>query len=442
MLRLSHLALLTLGCRPADGFEIELVQSEAIPTVYTAHWSVDSDAIDAAWWELGRDGEVERTVEVDPANGPDFESILIGMKPGSSYSLWAVVESGGETLRSFERRVETGYLPAELPELTVGRTAGVEPWQGLLVTTVAAMPPTAVILDEDGDIVWWHVLEGVEALARARITPDHRSMLMLDMNLAGDVDAALYRVGLDGRGLETLPSYGFHHDFEVLADGTIAALVYDPVEIGGMLVPGDRLVELAPDGSTRVVYDVWLDPEVEYQASDAYMGRMWPHANAIDIVDDENAYIVSFLSLGGLVRIERDSGAVSWRLGGDQSDFTTIDGETDLFEHQHQFHWLDDSVLVFENGPMQMGVSRAVEYAVNLDDGGVFEAWEHESTRGLSSMILGDVHRFDSGTTLVTWSYGGLIEEVDPAGAQVWSVEASMGGAFGYTTWLPGSPEQ
>ncbi len=434
--------ILTLACRPDDGFEIQLEQSQAIPTVYTATWSVDAEEIDDAWWELGRDGQVERTVPVDPASGPDFETVLVGMKPGSEYSLWAVVEAGGETQRSAEWRVETGLPPAELPDLTLGRVAGAETWWGLLVTTVAAMPPTAVILDEDGEYVWWHTMDGVDGLSRAHLAPDGRSMYLLDMNLNDDVEAALYRVGLDGTDFEALPSASFHHDFVPLPDGTLAALVYDPVEIDGISVPGDLVVELAPDGSTRVVYDVWADPDIEYHASDAYMGRMWPHANAIDYLEEEDAYLVSFLAFESIARIDRTSGAVDWRLGGDLSDFTLIDGETDLFDHQHQFQWLDDSILVFENGPMTMGVSAAVEYAVNLDDFGLWQSWEHSSSQGLSSMILGDVHRLDSGNTLITWSYGGVIEEVEPAGTSVWSVEASVGGAFGYTTWLESLPAQ
>ena len=438
-----HLAVLALAaCRPHDGFEIEIEQSAHISTVFTAHWSVELDQPDAAWWELGRDGEVERAVPVDPGGGPDFETVLLGMKPLSDYSLWAVVEQGGQTLRSAERRVTTGGVPAELPDLTMERAVGAETWRGLLVTSVAAMPPTALILDEDGDYVWWYTLPDVDSVARARLSHDGRSMLMLDLNLSDDVPAALYRVGLDGGGLERLPSESFHHDFEQLPDGTIAALVYDPVMFGEVSIPGDQLVELAPDGSTRVVYDIWADPEVEYQAGDAYMGRMWPHANAIDYLADEDAYLVSFLALESIVHIDRGSGAVDWRLGGDLSDFSLVDGTTDLFDHQHQFQWLDGSMLVFENGPMQMGVSRVVQYALSLDQGGAFLSWEHESSRGLSSMILGDVHRLDSGNTLVTWSYGGVIEELDPDGVSLWSVEASVGGAFGYTTWLAGLPTQ
>ncbi len=435
--------LLLTACRPGDGFEISLEQSAAIPTVYTAHWSAELDTIDAAWWELGRpDHGVERILPVDTTAGPEFETTLYGMKPGESYRLWAVVESDGEILRSDEHRVETGLLPPELPELSVERAEGAETWEGLLVTTIAAMPPTAVMIDVDGDIVWWHMLDGVENLARARLDVDGRHMLMLDMNLEGSALGALYRIDLAGEERALLPSANFHHDFALRADGTVAALAYDPMDIGGISVPGDRIVELSPDGETRVVYDVWEDDEVEYSPADAYMGRMWPHANAIDISDDGEAYLVSFLSLDSVVRIDRATGKVDWRVGGRHSDVTTADGGTELFDHQHQFHWLGDRLLAFENGPLSMGVSAALEYAVDLEGGQVELAWEHPSSLGLSSPILGDVQRLEGGDTLITWSYAGRIEQVTPEHEVSWALQASVGGAFGYTELLTGLPLQ
>jgi len=58
------------------------------------------------------------------------------------------------------------------------------------------------------------------------------------------------------------------------------------------------------------------------------MGRMWPHANAIDYLVDEDAYLVSFLALAGIVRIDRGSGEVDWRLGGCQTSSPDLAGGT------------------------------------------------------------------------------------------------------------------
>jgi hypothetical protein len=434
--------LLLPACHPGGGFEIEIIQSERIPTVHTASWSVDVEPIDVAWFELERDGVVERTLPVDPTGGPAFETFLYGMKPASDYTLRAVVESGGERFVSGDHAVSTGMLPGDLPDLGLERAEGAETWGGLLVSSFISQPPTALILDADGDILWWYTLEGVDSVGRARLSVDGRSMLMLDINLQGDVPGSLYRVGLDGEGLELVPTIDAHHDFVELPDGTITYLSYDPQIIDGVQVPGDRIVELAPDGGSRVVYDAWEDPEIEFSPSDAYMGRMWPHANAIDYLAEESAYLVSFLSLDSVVRFDAASGGVDWRLGGDISDFTLPDGGTDFFQHQHQLQWLDGSLLVFENGPLQSRDSRAVEYAFSTETGGAIQRWEHQDQGSLSSLVLGDVHRFDGGSTLITWSYSGVIQEVSPDNEALWTLSASVGGAFGYTTWLAASPMQ
>jgi hypothetical protein len=436
------LVLALVACRGPADFVIELEQSERIPTVFTARWSVDLEAVDAAWFELGRDGAVERTLPVDPAGGPAFETVLYGMKPVSEYGVRAVVEVDGERRESRLYTVSTGQVPAELPDLELERVQGSETWQGLLVGSVISMPPAAVMIDEDGDYVWWYALEGVDSVGRARLARDGRSVLMLDINLQGDVPGSLFRVGLDGTGLEVLETQDAHHDFVELPDGTIAYLGYAPREIDGVQVPGDRVVELAPDGTSRIVWDAWEDPDLEFSPSDAYMGRMWPHANAIDYLEEQDDYQLSMLSLDAIWQIDRASGAVDWRLGGELSDFSSVDQGTDFFDHQHQFQWLDGAMLVFVNGPMQLGVSRVVEYAISQQTGGAWLAWEHESDSGLSSMVLGDVHRFDGGNTLITWSYSGVIQEVDPVGAPLWTLAASVGGAFGYTTWLEALPSQ
>ncbi len=49
-------------------------------------------------------------------------------------------------------------------------------------------------------------------------------------------------------------------------------------------------------------------------------------------------------------------------------------------------------------------------------------------------MSLGDVHRFDSGNTLITYSYNGQIQEVTPGGEPVWTLTASAGGVISYVT--------
>ncbi len=426
------------ACKPELAFEIDLTQSEAIPTVFTAAWSVDAETIDAAWWELELEGAPTRTVPVDPTGGPEFETVLIGMKPISTYTGRAWVEIDGEQFASADVELETGQIPAELPDLA---RSGASSFDGLLVTSIAAMPPTAVILDEDGDYVWWYSAEEIGTLARSHLTHDGRSMLMLDINLQGQARDSLWSVGLDGSGLEQLPSTGAHHDFTELPDGTLALISYSPRDVDGETIQGDKIVELAPDGGTTTVYDIWDDPDIEYHPDDAFMGTMWPHINAIDYLEDSDSYSISILAFDGIAKLDRASGELTEWVGGRFSDYT-MDGDTDLYQHQHQHQRSGDSLLVFDNASQEINLSRAVEYELDPASGEATLSWEYPSPQGLSNVVLGDVHRFDSGNTLITWSYGGMIEEVSPAGEQLWALEASVGGALGYTTFLAELPLQ
>jgi len=434
------------GCNGTDkdaGFEINLTQSEPIPTVFTATWDVDLDSLEAAWFELELDGQVARTVQVDVSSDGPYKSVLIGMKPASEYVVRAVVRADGELRTSADRVVTTGLEPPDLPDLSVERSEGVQTWNGLLVSSIVALPSAAVILDEDGDYVWWTISEGNDMIARSVLSQDGRSVLFMGINLEGDDETLLHEVSLDGTDHRETPLQNAHHDFAELPDGSIAYLAFDPRELGGLTVWGDRLMERDPEGNTIELYNAWDDELAEYDPTIPADAELWPHANAMDYLQEDDAYLVSFSTLDSIYRIDRQSHSVDWRLGGAHSDFERADGSSDYFQHQHQMQLLEDSILVFVNGGMgQPELSRAIELS---QDGSSFEAqeiWEYWSDPALECLALGDVHRFDNGNTLVTYSYQGLIQEVTPDGEPVWTLSASVGGALGYTTWIAGPPSQ
>ncbi len=433
--------LLAPACKRGD-FELELLRSEQIPTVFTASWDVDLDGIDGARVEFGRRDQVEYSVEADMSGGGPYQAVLIGMKPVHEYKVRVVIDAQGEQYVSDEQLVTTGLYPSEFPELALEMGRARDSWQGLLCTSVVAVPAAAVILDEDGDYVWWYQPEDIKLLGRSALSRDGRSMLFMDINLMGDQPNALHRVSLDGSEHETTSLPDAHHDFLELPDGSIAFLSYKPRDVRGEQLAGDSVQELRPDGSIVEVYNIWMDEEARFRANDELQDGMWPHANAIDYLEEEDAYLVSFLSLESIFRIDRSSGGVDWRLGGYLSDFARSDGSTDYFRHQHQMQVLEDSLLVFSNGDGHGGASHPVELAMDEDALWAEERWEYWSDPAHTDLILGDVHRFDDGNTLVTYSYSGQIQEVTPEGEPIWQLSAGMGGALGYTTWMEGPPAQ
>ncbi len=200
-------------------------------------------------------------------------------------------------------------------------------------------------------------------------------------------------------------------------------------------VDGDRIMEMSPDGDIVEVYSVWNDFEYvdDDDPGDPGPPEGWTHANAIRYRAADDSYYVSLRAQDGILKVDRGSGELLWALGTGLSDFTDPDGgSAAFFNAQHGFEVLDGTLLVFNNGDAEETASRALEVAV---DEATFEAeivWEYAPDPDVFCPTLGDIHRFDSGHTLVLFSTAGQADEVTPDGEVVWQLSADIGGALGY----------
>lgn len=413
-------------------FEVEAEVSEVISTVITVEWSVDLAELDAAFVEFGPDEEYGSTAPADLSGDPPYRTALMGMKPATEVHYRVVAEVGDETFSSDPGTITTGAAPSGFPDLSVEFPGEVD--DGYLVTSFFALPTAAVIVDRDGDYVWWYEAPSDEfRVSRAHLTPDREHVVFWSLNLdnvpPGDTSQKLIRVSLDGTEMDSRTVEDGHHDFTVMPDGGITYIEYDVEDD----VNGDRLIEIDPDGDTREIWSVWEDFE---SGGAGGPGTTFIHFNAIDYYEDEDAYYVSSLGLECLLKVDRASGELVWTMGGDESDFTFDGGRTDFFERHHQFQRLDDSVVVFVNGSDQTYCSDVREYSFD-DAGGEAElVWSYIPDPCVFSFSLGDVTRMDSGNSLVTFSNQGQIDEVDSDGELLWRLNASLGGAIGYTTFL------
>jgi len=419
-----------------DGtFEIDAIVSEVIPTVVTVHWSVDLEAIDDAQVEFGPDDSYGRVAPADLSGDAPYETVLLGSKPASDVHFRVVVEAGGETWASEDHVAATGSVPNGFPSMSVEALGEVD--DGFVVTSLFAMAPAAVILDRDGDYVWWYEAPSVDfEVVRSQMTADRQHLVFWSVNLSpgsgggNQVDQELIRVNLDGSQVDTRSAEEGHHDFTVMPDGGITYIEYDALD--GEV--GDRVVEVSPDGTVTEIWSVWDDFTTGGGAGGP--NTTFSHCNAIDYYEDEDAFYVSSLGFEGLFKVDRGSGELLWTMGGDHSDFTLPGGSTDLFDKNHQFHRLDGSLLMFVNGDDQTNCSEAREYAYEGDGGEVELIWSHMPDPCVYTFSLGDVSRLDSGNTLITFSNQGQIEEVDPSGDVLWRLQGSLGGALGYATFL------
>lgn len=419
---------------------LEVDVSEVIGTVVALRWSTATETEGRV--EFGPTADHGRRVQ-DPAGASlTHEVTLLGLVADTEYHFRVVATEGGGEIGGSEGTFLTGPLPAELVgvELQIDAPDPEEAHNGFLAVPLISQVSIPTIIDGAGNPVWWHIDESPhETITTVHLTADRSAVIYNSFHMAGDGDddgenpEKILKVSLDGRTVERIEAARHTHDFAELPDGTLAYIAEDRRDFDGELVRGDKIVELSPDGSEVDAWSVWdhfeYDPDQEPQAGTGYT-----HANALDYLPDENAYYVSLRSQGCIVKIDRASGQVVWTLGSYLSDFEFVGSHP--ISDQHQFHVLDDNVLIFDNGYVEDLASRAVEWSLDLGGGTADLAWSYYTDPVLYIISGGDVTRLPSGNTLITWSSAGQIDEVDPNGDLVWQLATFVGYGVGFSEWI------
>lgn len=363
------------------------------------------------------------------AGAEDGVATLLGLKASTTYDLTVILDG----IEHDAGTVTTGAPPPHLPEMTLTEGADLSDF---LVTSILSTPSAAVILDADGDYVWWMEASSEGLITRSRLSRDGQSLIFLDpVAMDGqETTYALRRVSLDGTSDETLPAEGIHHDFIEVEEGVFAQLQHDTRTVDGETVKGDRLVEVHEDGTVVEIWSVW--DHLTYNPDQPQDYYDWTHANALDYDEAEEAYTLSICAFSTIFKIDRKTGETLWRLGGDESDFRGASPDLVPFVHQHQHQLTEAGILVFDNQALTSQESRVVEYALAEDTGTLSLIWRYVPDPSFYTHGLGDVHRLPSGNTRIVWSAQGQIDEITPEGERVWQLSASLGGGIGYVDWV------
>lgn len=151
------------------------------------------------------------------------------------------------------------------------------------------------------------------------------------------------------------------------------------------------------------------------------------HANAV-VVDADDNILVSSRNTDQIIKVDRSTGAVLWRLGGSASrsnDFTFVD-DTGVdgfhgFSHQHTpIITRNGEILLFDNGVLRSRpVSRAVAYRLDQTRKTATRTWEYVHPTQPLSGTMGSVQELPNGHILIGWgttSNGLVATEVDRSG--------------------------
>jgi hypothetical protein len=327
-----------------------------------------------------------------------------------------------------------GYKPAEdRPAVVVRDPAAVSPGLNLVLSGHAA---EAELMDRDGKVLhrWRQPLRRLwPDLAKdpemAKLEYWRRAWLFPNGDLLG-IYEGLGIVKLDARS-NVLWSRrgGFHHDLQVMEDGSIWVLDRD-----GKVIPRinpkegileDFVTVLDPQG--EVVRRVSILEAFERSRFRALLGRMERagdvfHTNTLEILDGRFAdrdpafrrgnVLLSVLKLDALAVLDPERGEIVW-------------ARTGSWRRQHQPTFLDDgNLLLFDNRGPGGDPGREKSRVIEIDPRTGAVVWQYGGSPGMDlfSKTLGSCQRLPNGNTLITESENGRALEVTRGGEVVWEL--------------------
>ena len=444
-----------VGCSPAADvvdMDLSLVPSENISTVIFAEWTAPESGV--GFIEYGLDGAFDLSSPPVQNDSDAQAATLLGLKAGFTYDFRAVLETpDGERIEGQTQTLDLEPPPAELERFTVTVAQDV-PDDGFIITTLLQPADSwAVILDRDGDYVWfWPADEGL-AYINAKPNPDGKSLSLNQGDGQQNDDlGGSHTLTLDGESLVYTRTPMSHHDAIQLPDDTLAFIALDirPGMMGELetTIAGDAIYEVPIGSKTDEAsvekfnfFDDYRAPWIycAHSTVEAYnTGALeWTHANSLMFLEEQNAYYLMSKILDGLWKIDRDSGEILWQLGGEYSDFT-INNDDDWWSHGHMSHVWDDGMVIFDNGYHRDDLTSGIaEYAWNEETQTVERVFEYRDPGGRFVPMLGDARKLPSGNYMTSWSTLGILKEIDPDGETVWEATSALGQAITRIRYVP-----
>ena len=243
---------------------------------------------------------------------------------------------------------------------------------------------------------------------------------------------AAMEVDWNGKVLWEMKHPEHHHDGLRLRNGNVLLLCSTelPHEIarhvkGGLpgsehdgdRINGDYLLERTTDGKTVWEWRAWehMDPGAFPITSPSDSRSEWTHANGVAELPDGDL-LVSFRNISTLVRVNRWTGDIDWKLGA-----PPLSG-------QHAPTPLaNGNILLFDNGPFRADTgAQPFSRALEIDPATNKTVWMYEdgttpgSRHFFFSSRISNAQRLPNGNTLINEGLYGRLFEVTPGGDVVW----------------------
>lgn len=229
------------------------------------------------------------------------------------------------------------------------------------------------------------------------------------------------------------------HEFHILPNGNYIVLGYqesfrDLTEFGktdNTRVLDMVFQELSPERDVLFEWNSW--DHTSYGESVYHKSETdYSHLNSAFVAKDDN-WIISSRGMAQVLKVDRSTGEVIWRLGGVANDFTFVNDPYGGLCGQHTATLVEHgNLLVFDNGqscypemPERGELTRVAEFALDEKKMTATLVWSF-SREGAYTESQGSAQRLDNGNTLIGWGYVTpfLATEVDRDGNVVFELEA------------------
>jgi len=243
---------------------------------------------------------------------------------------------------------------------------------------------------------------------------------------------AVMEADWNGKILWELKQPDHHHDGRLLRNGNVLLLCSAPLPsaiarrvrggLAGSEQPGgtinsDYLLERTPDGRTVWEWRAWehMEPE-EYPITSPSDSRTeWTHGNGIAELPDGNI-LLSFRQISTLVRINRRTGNIDWKLG-----------PPPLSGQHAPVPLPNGNILLFDNGPFRIDTgAQPFSRALEINPATKQIEWTYQdgtnagSRHFFFSSRISNAERLANGNTLINEGLYGRFFEVTSGGDVVW----------------------
>ncbi|MBK8556865.1 MAG: aryl-sulfate sulfotransferase [Lewinellaceae bacterium] len=268
-------------------------------------------------------------------------------------------------------------------------------------------PKPAMILDHNGYLLWYKLVDAPSLLDFKYFTTQNL-FAFIEFQDPNDIRFTLLTADLQPYDIFTtvngvMPDV---HDFGISMDQTylVSGIKDSIMDLSGYLFNGMQgspqtnaigFVVQEFSAAHELLFqwnsNDYIHPSLAYEQYGYSENAFdYAHGNAI-FEDTDKGLLLSFRNMNAVYKINRNTGAIEWILGGKQSSFTFSNDAG--FSGQHDVQRLPNgNISIFDNGNLGFPVprSRAVEYELDTVNWVATKVWEYLYNPAFLSPAMGN----------------------------------------------------